>query len=675
MLTFLNRLKISQRLFLISAVYLLPLGALVFHLQSGILDHVNFARWETYGNKYQRPLQDLLRYVSEHRDASARFSRGDSAARSAMADAARRADEAFDRLSIVHQELGDELQFTDERLGSRNRGHLKPELVRGKWERIKQEVGSSFSDAASESSHAALISDIRGMIAHSGDTSNLILDPDLDSYYTMDVTLLALAQTQGRLSDIAPAVDGIIRRGTVTPEEGVQLALYAAMLAEADAGRIKGSLDVALTEDKNFYGESASFQRDVPPAVQSYLEANQALVTFLITLAANETVTVSPEDFQRVFGAVWQASYQLFSVAINELDKMLEVRIAYFRGTMVTDLIPGFTFYLIAGMLVWLIQRSISRPIANLAAELSASSSQVCSSAKQVAASSQALAQGATEQASSLVETNSSLDQIASMSRSSSDNAQQANALATESRTLSEAGEQRVENLRKAVDEIQRSAEATAQIVKVIDEIAFQTNLLALNAAVEAARAGDAGRGFAVVAEEVRALAQRSSAAAKETADKIHASKAIADNGVRVAQQVTESLSQIKDVATKTAAVIAEITAASQEQVTGIEQIHLAVGELDKVTQVNTASAEESAAASEELLSQSNSLEMVVDKLRQMIYGTSRSHTLASSAGGTRLESDRHHQGKTHKEKPRNEGPKKASSIIELDDGDILSMQ
>ena len=188
-------------------------------------------------------------------------------------------------------------------------------------------------------------------------------------------------------------------------------------------------------------------------------------------------------------------------------------------------------------------------------------------------------------------------------------------------RSSADEGVQSMQHMSEAIHSIKKSADETAQIIKVIDEIAFQTNLLALNAAVEAARAGDAGKGFAVVAEEVRNLAQRSANAAKETSAKIHLSKSLADNGVKVTEEVARSLENINQNAVKSSDLMREIAAASKEQSTGISQVNMAVTQLDKVTQQNSAAAEESSASSQELSTQSSLLENIVNRMALLVYG------------------------------------------------------
>jgi len=212
------------------------------------------------------------------------------------------------------------------------------------------------------------------------------------------------------------------------------------------------------------------------------------------------------------------------------------------------------------------------------------------------------------------------------MTKQNADNAQQANVLAAEAKKAASTGAESMSRMNGAIQEIQKSSDETAKIIKVIDAIAFQTNLLALNAAVEAARAGEAGKGFAVVAEEVRNLAMRSAEAAKNTAAMIEESVKNARNGVEIANEVGKVLEEIVQSVGKTTDLVREIAAASQEQAQGIDQVNTAVAQMDKVTQQNAANAEESASASEELSTQAESLKDVVDQLVTLVEGGAGSH-------------------------------------------------
>ncbi len=213
------------------------------------------------------------------------------------------------------------------------------------------------------------------------------------------------------------------------------------------------------------------------------------------------------------------------------------------------------------------------------------------------------------QQAAALEETASSMEQLTSTVRHNADNAQQANQVATGARELAEKGGEVVSSAVTAMEAINQASERIAEIIGVIDEIAFQTNLLALNASVEAARAGEQGRGFAVVATEVRHLASRSAEAAKEikeliqdSVDKVHA-------GSDLVSESGETLSEIVLSVKKVGDIVAEIAAASTQQAAGIDQVNLAVTSLEEMTQQNAALAEETAAASSSLYDKAQEME------------------------------------------------------------------
>ncbi len=223
------------------------------------------------------------------------------------------------------------------------------------------------------------------------------------------------------------------------------------------------------------------------------------------------------------------------------------------------------------------------------------------------------LSQRTEEQASSLQETASSMEELTSTVKQNAGNARRANQLATDARDQAEKGGNVVTKAVEAMFEINSSSKKIADIIGVIDEIAFQTNLLALNAAVEAARAGEQGRGFAVVATEVRNLAQRSAGAAKEIKSLIKDSVEKVEGGTQLVDESGKTLSQIVKSVKQVSDIVAEIAAASQEQSAGIEEVNKAITQMDEVTQQNAALVEEAAAASESMDEQSRELVKIMD--------------------------------------------------------------
>jgi PAS domain S-box-containing protein len=242
--------------------------------------------------------------------------------------------------------------------------------------------------------------------------------------------------------------------------------------------------------------------------------------------------------------------------------------------------------------------------------------STVNTAANEIAQGNADLSQRTEEQASSLEETASSMEQMTSTVKHSADSAHEANTLASDARRRAQEGGDVVKQAVDAMAEILKSSNKINDIIGVIDEIAFQTNLLALNAAVEAARAGEQGRGFAVVAGEVRNLSQRSAAAAKEIKDLIKDSVTKVEAGSVLVNDSGTTLTSIVQAVEKVAGMIAEISNASAEQTSGIEQINQAVSQMDEMTQQNAALVEEASAASEAMSEQANNMSRLVGFFR-----------------------------------------------------------
>lgn len=261
------------------------------------------------------------------------------------------------------------------------------------------------------------------------------------------------------------------------------------------------------------------------------------------------------------------------------------------------------------------LQQAINDTVSKMSAvvqDIVEASISISSAASEISQGNVDLSQRTEEQASSLEETASSMEELTSTVRQNSDNARQANQLAVDAREKAEKGGTVIQNAIQAMAAISASSKKVADIIGVIDEIAFQTNLLALNAAVEAARAGEQGRGFAVVASEVRNLAQRSAAAAKEIKELIRDSGEKVREGSDLVNESGKTLEDIVEGAKKVGDIISEIAAAGEEQTSGIEQVNKAVTQMDEMTQQNAALVEQAAAASESLDEQGKSLQQMM---------------------------------------------------------------
>ncbi|GMQ87255.1 MAG: methyl-accepting chemotaxis protein [Gammaproteobacteria bacterium] len=266
--------------------------------------------------------------------------------------------------------------------------------------------------------------------------------------------------------------------------------------------------------------------------------------------------------------------------------------------------------------------------IGAIVGEIRNMSESIKTGAGEIASGNQDLSQRTEEQASSLEETASSMEEMTSTVKQNADNAAQANQLSASSRTQAEKGGEVVGKAVAAMAEINASSKKIADIISVIDEIAFQTNLLALNAAVEAARAGEQGRGFAVVAGEVRSLAGRSAEAAKEIKGLIQDSVEKVQQGTDLVDESGKMLEEIFNSVKKVTDIVSEIAASSQEQASGIEQVNKAIVQMDEMTQQNAALVEEAAAASRSMEDESAGLlSLVVQFKTSNSAPTTRAYT------------------------------------------------
>jgi methyl-accepting chemotaxis protein len=336
------------------------------------------------------------------------------------------------------------------------------------------------------------------------------------------------------------------------------------------------------------------------------------------------------EDSERLLREVQFANYDKLSQAVNDVlnynvksgtaagesgKKLAEA------GELLLAIVTGVSV-LIAILVAWMIIRATNAALREISEDLESGANETASAAQEVSAASQVLSSGATEQASSIEETSAALEEMSSMIRSTADNAQKAKGLASEARAVADSGTKIMTEMNQAMSAIDTSSAEVAKIVKNIDEIAFQTNILALNAAVEAARAGEAGAGFAVVADEVRSLAQRSAAAAQETADKIDAAISNSRRGAECTSQVGRSLLLIAEKVAATDALVGQIATAAGEQAQGIAQIGVAINQMDSISQSNSTSAEQSASAAEQLDAQAKTMKSLVVRLVELVGGS-----------------------------------------------------
>jgi methyl-accepting chemotaxis protein len=307
---------------------------------------------------------------------------------------------------------------------------------------------------------------------------------------------------------------------------------------------------------------------------------------------------------------------------VNEQERSLAAAEADSAAAMTRSLwltVLAIVVSLGLGVLVFLQVGQITSSLRETVQQLDEGASQLAEGASHISAASQTLAAGTSEQASSIGETSAASEQIATMTRRNSESSAKASGLMAETTAVIGDANRSLDQMQQSMHAINESSTKVADIIKIIDQIAFQTNILALNAAVEAARAGAAGMGFAVVADEVRNLAHRSAQAAKDTTALIEESVARSHEGRSKLELVATSIRALTESSAQVKGLVDEVKTGSAEQAKGIQLISTQMTTIERVTQSAAASAEEGAATGEQMQAQANSLAGIVKDLRQMV--------------------------------------------------------
>ncbi len=406
-------------------------------------------------------------------------------------------------------------------------------------------------------------------------------------------------------------VERAIMCGLISANKPVDAAALTNWIAawKGQEKLLQGFESIASPEAASFYKSNHSGQ---------VVEAVAGIRKTLLEKANAGNFGITGDD-------VYNAATQRIDT-LKTIENFLITELQTISGRISADAMNGILLYasiafaaIVATVALNLLNKRLATKITSLfsrlLAELTSSASQVAAASEQISASSQSLSEGASEQAASVEETSATMEEISSMTKQNADNASEASKLAKACNNSVDQGNHTVVEMDGAMKNIAESSGKIADIIKLIEGIAFQTNLLALNAAVEAARAGEHGRGFAVVAEEVRNLAQRSSAAAKDITTLITDSVKKAEVGTGLVKNTREVFTGIVTQVKKVTDLVNEIATASGEQTNGIDQISKTIQQMEQVVQQNAANAEETAAASEELSSQAQGLNGLVDKI------------------------------------------------------------
>jgi methyl-accepting chemotaxis protein len=477
----------------------------------------------------------------------------------------------------------------------------------------------------------------------------------------MDAVVTRLPAMSELLGQARAIGSGVATRGTATPAERANLAMLEGGIKDA-LEAVDHGLEVASNTNAKLKMALGNNQDETKRSVNGFLTLMES------KLINAENINVNQSEYFENATNVIANAYRMYDILLPELDRLLkdrEDRLAAKRAGIISFVAA---MLLLATYLYAAFFQSVKQAVASLEnaamamadgrldvradtmgndeltrvgtsfntmiERISGIVGDVRNTTESITTASQEIAQGnadlsqrTEEQASSLEETASSMEELTSTVRQNAENAKQANQLAANASDIAIKGGKVVGDVVDTMASISTSSKKIVDIISVIEGIAFQTNILALNAAVEAARAGEQGRGFAVVAGEVRNLAQRSAAAAKEIKTLIDDSVDKVDAGSKQVDQAGSTMTEIVQAVKRVTDIMSEISAASQEQGAGIEQVNTAIVQMDEVTQQNAALVEEAAAAAEAMQEQAVMLMQAVS-----IFKLEGGRTLAHAA-------------------------------------------
>jgi methyl-accepting chemotaxis protein len=448
-------------------------------------------------------------------------------------------------------------------------------------------------------------------------------DPSLGAYFKED-SAASVKKAAELLKQIEPLIAA----------DGEEKALFAKILEQRKAYSASRDGAVKAKADGNEDEAARLLEKEFTPAAQKYQDLLQQLVTMQRSSmdATANGIDDKATSATRLIVILSACAVVLGAAMSWLLTRGIVLPIRQAVAVAETVAAGDLTHEIVAhtkdetGALLRAL-RHMNDSLVGIVSEVRGGTDTIATGSREISAGNLDLSARTEQQAGALEETAASMEELTTTVRQNADNARQANQLAITASAVATQGGAVVGEVVSTMGAINASASRIADIIGVIDGIAFQTNILALNAAVEAARAGEQGRGFAVVASEVRNLAQRSAAAAKEIKELITASTANVNAGTKLVDQAGATMEQVVDSIRRVTDIMAEITSATQEQTGGIEQVNSAITQMDQVTQQNAALVEEAAAAASSMQDQAAKLAEVVS-----VFKLNRAHDLGAAS-------------------------------------------
>ena len=627
-----RRLRLPAKLSLIAALAVVPLLALTIWALQELSAQLRFASNERLGSHAVAALLDVVVQEQVRRGQTNQLLSG----RAEMAPA----------IEQTHQRLRLAVERADAALGEAPHWQLDALWQARRQVLLAQTLALPAGDRATLfAEHTAQVKALRELVSQVGERSELLFDPEAESFFLMDLVVERMLDWTEQAGLLRGQGAGLLVRGSASPQELSQVAGRLALLTQATDG-VQQRIDALLRAGAA-----------VPSAYPAARERTQAFTALAQASLASGSVQGEATAYFASGTQAIEAMVGFSHAAVARLGELLDerqARLTVLRGLALAVSVFGLGLLFYLGLCLYrsTVQalRRIERTstagaqgdltrraavpgrderaavgqsvdgmvlaLSQLVGQIRSLAAQVSDTGERMAHESQELSSRSSQQAASVEECAATLEQVTQTVRSNATNVSRVDELFHTARQVGAEGQARMQAAVSTEEGLAQSSQQVADIVGVIDGIAFQTNILALNAAVEAARAGDAGRGFAVVASEVRSLAGRSAQAAGEIRQLIGASVQQVREGVGAIHTARDSVGQLIQQISEVTAAMGQVSVATREQTTAVGQVAEAIRDIDRATQANAGSAEETASAAESLRQQAASLHQLVAGLR-----------------------------------------------------------